>query len=224
MKRLAAGFIAILISALPAGVARAGCAPSVDARIDVRIAAEPVGTLFDISLQELERLARAAERTAHLPLRAVYTSNVLFGAKIAMQNGDADARSCVTVRSIDLRVKIASRRIRVARELQDKDCLLAAAEKHAAAHARQEERKLRASRAILASSLFRLVQTFPMDGAAKEVEPGLTRAVSTQINADLAKLDEEADGASEAIDSVEALATLKNACPDEQADLDHGRT
>ena len=112
MKRLAAGFIAILISALPAGVARAGCAPSVDARIDVRIAAEPVETLFDISLQELERLARAAERTAHLPLRAVYTSNVLFGAKIAMQNGDADARSCVTVRSIDLRVKIASRRIR----------------------------------------------------------------------------------------------------------------
>lgn len=222
MNWVAAACIATLASALSAGFARAECPKPDGVRIDVDIAAGPVETLFDSSLKELERLARAAGRDAHLPLRAVYISNVLFGANIKVEGGAQPP--CAVARSIDVRIVISHRTIRVARELKDKACLLAAATTHAAGHARHEEETLLAARDEIASNLREQLRQVTTAETEMEAEQRLARTVSAQINADLARLDADGSAAAKTIDSIDALARLKTACPDEQADLVNERT
>ncbi len=73
---------ASLIWAANAFAARAECPTSEGARVSVEVTAGPVATAFDTSLPELERLAQTAGREAHMPLRAVYSSSVLFTSEI----------------------------------------------------------------------------------------------------------------------------------------------
>lgn len=66
--------------------AKAQCPASQGAQVSVEVTAAQVETAFDTNLPELERLARAAGREAHLPLMAVYSSNVLFAADIDLES------------------------------------------------------------------------------------------------------------------------------------------
>ena len=224
--RVTAYAVATLLWAAGADVAHAECPPPDEARIFVTVSFEPVETSFDVSLAELERLAVAAGREAHMPLMAVYSSSVVFSLRIQTRAKRIAAhRSCGAAKSIDVDIVVRKRTIHAARELRDMPCLLKAATDHAAAHARYQEDSLSAARETIASNLSaRLRASSPAARSATEAEREISRIVSAQIDADLASIDADKAVAARAIDSPEALEKLKAACPNEQAGFVNERT
>lgn len=224
--RIAACAAAALACAVGAQSAHAECPPSDEARISVEVSAGPVETVFDTSLEELERLARAAGREAHLPLRAVYSSSVLFTADIDTQVQEMTPRkSCAVAKSVRIRIAIGRRTIHAARELRDKACLRTAATDHAATHARHQEERLFAARETIVANLKAILrEPSPVAGSAAEAERAFASLISAQIDADLARIDADKTEAGRTIDSSDTLAQLKVVCPSEQADLADERT
>jgi hypothetical protein len=107
--------------------------------VDYRFDDEKV--LFDTSLSELTALARAAQREAHLPLLAIYTSTVEYKADIAVDAQEvAPELFCARLGPLRVAVHIHQRNIHVAREIGERGCLVAAATQHARAHAHNERR------------------------------------------------------------------------------------
>jgi len=77
----------------------------------------------------------------------------------------------------------------------------------------------------MSSSLMaRLQRGMPETNSASEAERILARAVSAQIDSDLAEIDAEGTESGRAPDSPEVLARLRDICPAEQADLLRERT
>ena len=224
--RIAACAAAALACAVGAQSAHAECPPSDEARISVEVSAGPVETVFDTSLEELERMARAAGREAHLPLRAVYSSDILFTADIDTQVQETTPRkSCAIAKSIRIRIAIGKRTIHAARELRDKTCLRTAATDHAATHARLQEVRLFAARETIVANLKAILrEPSPIADSAAEAERSFARLISAQIDEDLARIDADKTEAGRTIDSSEVLAQLKAACQSEQADPADDRT
>jgi hypothetical protein len=218
--------LALALWAAIGGVAYANCPPSDGVRVTVEVSAERVETIFDADLEDLARLAQAAGRQAHMPLRAVYSSRTLYSANIDTQVQRLSSQiSCAKARSIVVKITIGKRRIHVARELRDKPCLLRAAANHAYEHARYQEESLTSVREHIASNLAdRLREPSPAAGSANEAERKFAQIVSAQIDRDLAKIDTDKAIAARTIDSPEALAELKAACPTEQPDFMNERT
>ena len=206
--------------------ARAECRQANQFKIEVEVSADPVETVFDTSLEELARLAHAAGRDAHTPLRAVYGSTVVFRADIQSEVRASDVNTfCAIARSIHIRVAIGKREIHAARELRERPCLLAAARDHALAHAQYQQKNLGEAKQRMSSSLMaRLQRGMPETNSASEAERILARAVSAQIDSDLAEIDAEGTESGRAPDSPEVLARLRDICPAEQADLLRERT
>ncbi len=217
---------AALVWAAGAPVANARCPASQDARVSVEVTAAQVETAFDTSLPELERLARAAGREAHLPLMAVYSSSVLFAADIESRAEQTQARrSCAVAKSVRIRIAVGKRMIHAARELRDKACLRTAAIDHAATHARYQEERLLAARETIAARLKASLRTPAPDAdSAVEAERALSRMISARIDADLAEIDADKTEANRVLDSAESLARLRAACPSEQIGLSDDRT
>lgn len=151
---IAACVAGTLVWAAGAADAIAQCPASQGAQISVEVTAAQVETAFDTNLPELERLARAAGREAHLPLMAVYSSSVLFAADIDSRVEQTQSRrSCAVAKAVRIRIAVGKRMIHAARELRDKACLRAAAVDHAATHARHQEERLLAARETIAANL-----------------------------------------------------------------------
>lgn len=227
MNRLTVTCIAAaLVWASGAHVVKAQCPASQDARVSVEVTAAQVETAFDTSLPELERLARAAGREAHLPLMAVYSSSVLFAADIESRIERTQARrSCAVAKEVRIRIAIGKRTIHAARELRDKACLRTAAIDHVTTHARHQEERLLAAREIISAKLkARLRAAAPDADSAIEAERALAQIINARIDADLAEIDADKTEANRVLDSADSLARLKAACPSEQAEVDGDRT
>ncbi|MDE2361040.1 MAG: hypothetical protein KGM42_00065 [Hyphomicrobiales bacterium] len=227
MNRLTVTCIAAaLVWASGAHVVKAQCPASQDARVSVEVTAAQVETAFDTSLPELERLARAAGREAHLPLMAVYSSSVLFVADIESRVEQTQARrSCAVAQSVRVRIAIGQRTIHAARELRDKPCLRTAAIDHAATHARHQEERLPAAREIIAASLKASLRAPAPDAdSAIEAERALAQKINARIDAELAGIDADKTETNRVLDSAESLARLKAACPNERAGVGDDRT
>mgnify|MGYP001765180619 CR=1 FL=1 len=223
---IAACVAGTLVWAAGAADAIAQCPASQGAQISVEVTAAQVETAFDTNLPELERLARAAGREAHLPLMAVYSSSVLFAADIDSRVEQTQSRrSCAVAKAVRIRIAVGKRMIHAARELRDKACLRAAAVDHAATHARHQEERLLAARETIAANLKASLRTPAPDAdSPAEAERALARLVSARIDADLAEIDADKTEANRVLDSAESLARLKFACPSEQAEVDGDRT
>jgi hypothetical protein len=218
--------VAALVWAASVQVVEAQCPASQDARVSVEVTAAQVETAFDTSLPELERLARAAGREAHLPLMAVYSSSVLFAADIETRVEQTQARrSCAVAKSVRIRIAVGKRMIHAARELRDKACLRTIAIDHAATHARHQEGRLLAARESIAANLKASLRTPAPDAdSAAEAERTLAQMISARIDADLAEIDADKTETNRVLDSAESLARLKAACPNEQAEVNGDRT
>lgn len=208
------------------GLAKANCPPTEGVRIAIEVSSVPVETVFDTSLDQLAQLAQASGRRLHMPLRAVYSSRILYGANIKTQvKRISTGGMCARAQSIDVRISVEERKVHAARELRDKSCLLRAATNHALAHAQYQEASLAAARDLIASNLAaRLREPLPAAVGATEAERALSRIVSAQIDADLANIDAEKTEAARKIDSPEALASLEAACSTEPSKFVNERT
>jgi hypothetical protein len=180
----------------------------------VDVASDQVEVVFDTSLDELQRLAIAADRQAHMPLRAVYSAKVLFGAAISSETTPASTQKiCVVGVRVNVRIKVADRKIHVARELRDSKCLLDAAVGHARAHARYQEQSLSVAREPITTSLREVLQrSIPPAQTPADAERALNRVISARIDAELAKIDADRTQAARALDSAEALKQLNDSC------------
>ena len=208
------------------GLAKANCPPTEGVQITVEVSSVPVETVFDTSLDQLAQLAQASGRQVHMPLRAVYSSRILYGANIKTQvKRISTGGMCARARSIDVRISVEERKVHAARELRENSCLLSAATNHALAHAHYQEASLSAARDRIASSLAaRMREPLPTAVGATEAERALSRIVSAQIDTDLANIDAEKTEAARKIDAPEALASLEAACSTEQSKSVNERT
>ena len=205
--------------------ANAACAPLNNPQVSVEVSAVPVETAFDVSLEQLRELALAAGKRAHMPLRAVYASKLMFGAAIKSEVSPISPRElCVVHLRVTVRIDIVARTIHGARELREQKCLETAAIAHAMAHARHQEKSIREARDIIAEDLRELLRgPLPPAGSDAEAERTLSRAISAHIDAELAKIDSDRAPSARAIDSPEALSQLSGGCEPENPKPDAQR-
>jgi hypothetical protein len=204
----------------------AQCNAHDDAAVAVDIQHAPVETVFDTSLDELDRIAREAGKEAHAPLMAVYTSATLFTADIDMHvSRMASNVFCAGANSVRVRIAVGRRTIHVARELREKACLQKAAIEHVEAHARIQEQVLAGMESTIAANVkTRLREASANFESAADADRKLRRAIDDQINADLNDADKaKTIITSRDIDSPESLARLRAACSDERGNLFNNR-
>lgn len=205
---------AIVMLALSGPRADAACAPMKRPQVSVDVSADPVETVFDTSLDELQRLATAAGKQAHMPLRAVYGSKVLFGAAIRSETESISPEEvCIVGVRVAVRIRVSEKMIHAAREIRDSTCLLRASVDHAMAHARHQERSLSAAREHMADALREMLREYrPPPLAAAKAEHALSQAISKHVDAELAAIDADRTQSARALDSPEALSRLRHAC------------
>ena len=207
--------------------AKGECLAVTEPDVTVDIQAEPVSTVFDTSLGELEVLATAAGKRSRMPLMAAYSAAVLYTVDIPTQAGSTRSGTfCATSKSVRVRIVIGQRTIHAARELQGRPCLLATAIGRAEAHARNQEKSL----GVMEAGIIKNIKDRVRDAAylrspsAQEAERQLTSSIAAQIDQDLQKAEAEEKEANRRPDTPDSLHALQASCALDRSILFGGGT
>ncbi|MDE2579728.1 MAG: hypothetical protein KGL46_13045 [Hyphomicrobiales bacterium] len=171
-------------------------------------------TVFDTNLKDLSALAIATGHEAHMPLRAVYSSDVLSTADIKEHvDRDGAGQFCASASLVQVHLSVQNRTIHVAKEIINESCLLKAATGHAEAHAHDEEVKIAAAETEITSRLKgALSRPLISNEDSDQAQAQLTTFVRKQIELYLNEIEARESESSKMIDSSASLENLRNAC------------